>query len=100
MVVQSTTAFETPTEKLFEYLACQKPILAVGMPDSQINQILTDTKAGKVCHFDDHAAMKTFLLASLRRELPQSDKALISQFSRKNLTGKMAGVFDRITSKK
>ncbi len=88
----------TVTGKLFEYLASQKPILAVGIPDSQINEILTETQTGKVCHFDDLNAMKAFLLKCLRKEFLISDRELIRNYSRKNLTGKMVSVFDRMIS--
>lgn len=87
----------TVTGKLFEYLACQKPILAAGIPDSQINEILTETGAGKVCDYDDVKGMKAFILKSLKEPLQKSDDKKIMQYSRKNLTGKMAEIFNKLT---
>ena len=88
----------TVTGKLFEYLACQKPILAVGMLDSQIDDILTDTKAGKVCQFDDVAEIKTFLLSCINGFSLHSEKEKIMQYSRKNLTGELVAIFARMIS--
>ena len=90
----------TVTGKLFEYLACKKPILAAGIPDSQINEILTETGSGKVCHYDDVEGMKTFILKCLNEPVQNADNPKIMQYSRKNLTGKMAELFDKLTENK
>lgn len=80
--------------KLFEYLACQKTILAVGIPESQIDEILTDTDAGKVCHYDDIEGMKAFIINALNNASAKSDLEKIMRYSRKNLTKDLSGVFD------
>lgn len=49
------------TGKFFEYLATQKPILAIGDPKGDMNSILMETKAGEMCDFDDISKIKKVL---------------------------------------
>lgn len=88
------SAKSTLTGKLFEYLASKNPILAVGLPESQLGNVLAQTRTGRVCGFEDHEAMKDFLNAAYRGELPEPDTTEINRYSRKNLTARMAEILD------
>jgi hypothetical protein len=37
------------TGKLFDYLAAQRPVLAMGIPGSVIEELLDETQAGTIC---------------------------------------------------
>ena len=47
--------------KLFEYLGSKRPIMALGYPGSDIDQILSETNAGKLFSYDDQAGIAKFL---------------------------------------
>ena len=44
--------------KLFEYLNAKKPILALGLKESDVCRILKETQMGEVCSFDNKEAIK------------------------------------------
>lgn len=89
----------TLTGKVFEYMACGKPILAIGEPDSHLGRILNETASGTVIHFDDVAGIKQFIIQVLSN--PQASVSLdkIKRFSRKSLTGEMAALMNQLNKK-
>ncbi len=79
--------------KIFEYLATGKPIISFGPADSDVKQILTETQAGKHFTYSDEEKVKHFLLdkyAEWKSGNAHANTGKIAQFSRKNLTQKLA----------
>lgn len=83
--------------KIFEYLATGKQIISFGPDDADVARILEETRAGKHFSYDQTDEIKAFLLEKF--ELWNSGHLAanpqnIEQFSRKNLTKKLAGILD------
>ncbi|GAB4204980.1 MAG: glycosyltransferase family 4 protein [Bacteroidia bacterium] len=74
------------TGKLFEYLALQKPIIAIGPTDGDAAEILFHSNAGITIDYEDTGEMKKNLLKLFKNELkfPMNDK--VKKYSRRSLT--------------
>ena len=86
--------------KLFEYLASWRPVLGIGQPDGAMSMILNTTKTGVVLNWDDKASISRFIDLCWKNHLAGNltvDDADISQFTRRNLTHRMAQLFDSLT---
>ena len=86
--------------KLFEYLASWRPVLGIGQPDGAMSIILNTTKTGLVLDWDDKMSIARFIDLCWERHLAGGltvDDADISQFTRRNLTHRMAQLFDTLT---
>jgi len=88
------------TGKFFEYLAARRPILCLGPPDGDAAAILNETKAGLLAGFGDAGTMKNHI-CSLYKDYVNgnliSRSEGIEQYSRPELTKKLASLLDRIT---
>ncbi len=79
--------------KLFEYLASQRPILAIGPQDWDVSKIISETSAGVCFTYDQKFKIKGFIQKSFDAFLKGNLKAstqTIEQYSRRNLTHKLA----------
>lgn len=83
--------------KIFEYLATGKQIISFGPNEADVSKILNETQAGKHFGYSDSESIKTFILEKFElwkngnlSENPQN----IEQFSRKNLTKKLAEILN------
>lgn len=80
--------------KLFEYMATELPVLALGDPEGDSARILEESGAGIVLDHSDHAAIQL----SLRQLFERSGKAGsglgIEHYSRKNLSFQLAKLLD------
>jgi glycosyltransferase involved in cell wall biosynthesis len=56
------------TGKLFEYLASQKPILAIGPNGGEALEIVEECAAGKGFYYDDAMGMKDYLINLIQRK--------------------------------
>ena len=86
--------------KLFEYLASWRPVLGIGQPDGAMSIILNTTKTGLVLDWEDKRSIARFIDLCWERHLAGGltvDDADISQFTRRNLTHRMAQLFDTLT---
>ena len=84
--------------KLFEYLASWRPVLGIGQPDGAMSMILNTTKTGLVLDWEDKRSIARFVDLCWERHLKGEltvDDADISQFTRRNLTRRMAQLFDK-----
>ncbi len=85
--------------KIFEYLATQNPILSVGPEKADVEKILNETKAGEHFTYQDHEAIRSFVLENYNNwknnTVNQSSENLM-QFSRRNLTTKLANLLNSI----
>lgn len=79
--------------KIFEYLATGKQIISFGPKDSDVKKILDETQAGAHFTYRDSDAVKSFILQKFeawKSGTLSRDTRDIEQFSRKNLTKKLA----------
>ncbi len=81
--------------KIFEYLATGKQIISFGPNQADVAKILEDTKAGKHFSYQDTETIKDFILEKFelwkKNELIENTQN-IEQFSRRNLTKKLAEI--------
>ena len=87
--------------KLFEYLASWRPVLGIGQTDGAMSMILNTTKTGLVLNWDDETSIARYLDLCWKNHLKGEltvDDADISQFTRRNLTRRMAKLFNSLTS--
>ena len=86
--------------KLFEYLASWRPVLGIGQTDGAMSMILNSTKTGLVLDWEDESSISRFIELCWHNHLAGKltvEDADISQFTRRNLTRRMAELFDRLT---
>lgn len=89
------------TGKIFEYLASRRPILAIGPPDGEAALILRETKSGKTVNFDDEKTLEITLIDYYNAFISGNlivQPGNVERFSRKNLTGELAGFCEKILS--
>lgn len=81
--------------KLFEYMAAERPILAIGPDEADFFEIIKQTNTGKIALYDEKDRVKEILLDYFekyqKRELKVYGMGL-QYFSRKKLTEKLAQV--------
>lgn len=85
--------------KLFEYLAAQRPILALGPKGSDIEGILSDTKAGVFFDYEQKGVLKSLILHYYR--LFQKDELRVlsqgvEKYSRRANTKQMVAVIQSL----
>lgn len=90
------------TGKFFEYLAARRPILAFGHSDSNIAEVLEETRSGRLFDYSEESTLAEWLKEKFydfkRGGVPQTGGE-ISRFSRRSLTGDMVDIINEITSK-
>lgn len=89
--------------KLFEYLASNKPIICLGPVHSDTDRIIDECGAGRLFHYTAHELMLDHLMLMSKAwsinpnlDLPYLNHA---QFSRRELTEKLAKVVKRLVMK-
>lgn len=75
--------------KIFEYMATQNPILALGSKDSDINTLLEETNAGKLFERNQKEAIKRFITDIHKGQSLTIDKSEVEKYSRKYLAGRV-----------
>ena len=78
------------TGKFFEYLASQKPILAIGPTDGDLAKIIHETQCGNMFGYEDAEGMRLFMAENLNKPATQTNQEIVDQYSRKQLTRKIA----------
>jgi len=87
------------TGKVFEYLGSGRPILSIGPEDGDAAEILNNTGAGKTADYTNEAKMQLIIgeyFSKFQKQALESNNASSAKFSRKALTGKIAGVLEGI----
>jgi hypothetical protein len=87
------------TGKFFEYLFIRKPIFSISPANSDLVGILENTRAGLNAGFDDTEGLKNNLkiIFDIQHSgMFDPDNDQIELYSRKNLTGKLAGMLDQM----
>ena len=85
--------------KIFEYLALEAPIIAIGPPKSAVASILNDTQAGALFDHGDHIGVNAFISQvydNFKRSEPKTPRLNTSQFERRALTAKLAEIIKNI----
>ncbi|RYD75939.1 MAG: glycosyl transferase family 1 [Sphingobacteriales bacterium] len=86
--------------KLFEYMGARRPVLALGETDSDVANILNESKAGLTIAYENASEIKASVLKYY--DAWKNNKSLFSpqnieQYSFRNLSAKMAALLDEIT---
>ena len=85
------------TGKLFEYLAMNNFILGFGPENGDAAHILNTTNSGKMFEYSEEDKVKNLILELFlkwtKNAILPSNSIHIAQFSRRNLTEKLVGVF-------
>jgi Glycosyltransferase Family 4 len=86
------------TGKLFEYMGTKKPIFAIGPVDGDAHNFLKESNSGTMVNYSDvdgaYNLLKEMYSNWVKNSSPYTYE--IEQFSRKNLTKKLAEVFEEI----
>ncbi|WP_160339599.1 glycosyltransferase family 4 protein [Myroides sp. LoEW2-1] len=85
--------------KLFEYMASERPILAIGPEESDFFEIIQQTNTGKIALYSEKDKIRDIILAYF--ELYQQNKLQVyamglQYFSRKRLTERLAAIIDKL----
>lgn len=86
--------------KLFEYLACGRPVLAVVPPDSEVANVLEGTGGGVRVDPGDVETLARTILAWLRGESRVEPPQGIERYSRVETTRRLAAVLDAAAEKR
>lgn len=100
LLLINQSSFNAPgrmTGKIFEYLASERPILLIGLEESDPADVLKKTEAGKSVNFGDKEKLKVILTEYYK--LYKKGELLINsktykQYSRKNLTIQLSELLD------
>ncbi len=99
LINNSANAKGILTGKFFEYLAAQRPILAIGPTDGDVAKVLQETNAGVIVDFEDEAktkeVIKNFYNKFKSGNLEISSNS-IEKYSRKALTKQLTEVLDGV----
>lgn len=81
--------------KLFEYMASNRPIIAIGPNASDVEVIIKDTNTGKYFSYNDYDALKSTILnyfSVYKKGELQSHPIGLQKYSRRNLTKTLANL--------
>ncbi|MBT0812616.1 glycosyltransferase [Litoribacter ruber] len=82
--------------KIFEYMATERPVLALGDPAGDSAQILQAAQAGKVFAHKQVDEIKSFLLRYAKGEIQINSGGNVKKYDRKELTKKLAAILDEL----
>lgn len=87
------------TGKIFEYLAANVPILAIGPTDGDLAAILNKTRSGLISDFNDETLLKENILKLYSNRQFSPDKTEITRFSRRELTKTLSELLNKLCNK-
>jgi hypothetical protein len=99
LINQTHNAGGILTGKFFEYLAAQRPVLAIGPPSGDVANILHESGAGVIVNFDDYDGLKNRLLDyydQYKNNQLTVSTAGINRFSRYELTHSLSGILNNL----
>lgn len=85
--------------KLYEYMFAKKSILCLGEKNSDVYDILEETKTGLLFNPNDQEGIKAFILdkyVDFKSETTTNEERQISQYTRKNLAKNLASLLDHL----
>src|SRR5690554_3043460 len=83
--------------KVFEYMAAERPIIAIGPEESDITKILKETNTGTYFNYNDLEILKNHILKCYQDYLTNNLKVFgigLQYFSRKKLTESLAKIIN------
>jgi glycosyltransferase involved in cell wall biosynthesis len=89
------------TGKFFEYMAAQRPILTIGLKESDVSDILNETGMGKVLDFDDITGVQAFIsheFLSYQQSATSTLKTNVEQYSRRELTRTLSQFLNQLSN--
>jgi len=87
------------TGKIFEYLAAEVPILAIGPPKGDLAAILSNTKSGVISDFNDERQLKENILSLYAGTKLNFNTNEIKRYSRKELTKTLSELLNKLCDK-
>ncbi len=102
ITIVKKTREEVISGKIFEYVGSGKPILLIISEEGFVSKLIRNLRLGSVIKYNDIASIKDaifkrysmFLEGKISFQQPLS----LKQFDRKNLTGQLAAVFEKVLS--
>ena len=88
--------------KMFEYIRSKKPILSLTSYDKTVSEIVNSTRSGIVIDPSETEKIKETIIEMFEKhkkgelKLEREDDSIIYQYERKNLTGKLADIFNDV----
>jgi len=89
------------TGKLFEYLAAKRPIMCLGPINGDAAKLIANTNAGLNADYNDEAGIRSIIDIYFNQFIENKlvcDSRNIDQFSRRDLTRRMAEVLDKLAN--
>jgi hypothetical protein len=89
------------TNKFFEYLSAQRPVLALGPVKGDVSSILSATGSGKIFEYTDSLNLKEHILTLFKLYSQQNlnvKNINIEKYSRKNLTRELSQLLTMVIS--
>lgn len=86
------------TGKLFEYMASQRPIIAIAPTDSDVAQVLHETQTGVVAGFDDKKETKKIVqhyFEQYKNGTLTVQRQNVEKYTRKQLTQKLTEILQK-----
>lgn len=80
--------------KFFEYLASQKPVLAIGPTEGDLAKIIQETQCGMLFDYNDSEGMLQFIQDKLNNPYVAPNSEAVNQYSRKELTRKISRLLE------
>lgn len=89
------------TSKLFDYMGARRPVLAFGPVDCDAAEIVKGAEAGAIFDYSEKEKAAEYILARFndwknKNVSSQVNNSKIEQYTRRNLTKKLAGIFDSL----
>jgi glycosyltransferase involved in cell wall biosynthesis len=88
------------TGKVFEYLAAQRPIIAIGPLGGDVDNLLKEAKAGVTANFSDYTDILTkltWLWGEYEQGFPFLSDIENAAYSRRNLTGRLVEILNNLS---
>ncbi len=98
VLANSVNAVGNVPGKLFEYMAAEKPIIALGRVDGDSAEIIRNANAGFICDPEDGKGIKDAMeaLFNNHKNLLTKRNESIQKYSRKALTGDLVKLLDEL----
>lgn len=85
--------------KFFEYLASQKPILAIGPKGGDLEELINETQSGVFAEYGDSKTITQWLREQLQKPKEKQEGFNADKYSRRELTKRLSEVIDAFGKK-
>lgn len=84
------------TGKIFEYMMSGSPILAIGPKDGDLASLLNETKAGRICDFDNQEELENIIIKLFQQYSFNTPHSNIEKYSRHSLTKELVRILEEL----